>query len=209
GILTPVRRGVYLFSPLDAGPAGAGIDELLIPGLYFPDGNYYVGYASMFSYYGFTEQIFQTVHVLNTSFQRDREICGILFRFLKIPAARLYGIVTIKAGGSSAQVSSLERTLVDLVYFHKPVGGVDRAMEILKREVTGNKCDVARLIRLSARFPNATVRKRIGICLERAGIPEKSLAVLIKSVARTSISSFGNSRKGRIDKKWKVIVSDP
>jgi len=26
-ILSPIKRGVYLFSPLEAGPEGAGIDE--------------------------------------------------------------------------------------------------------------------------------------------------------------------------------------
>ncbi|GAH84450.1 unnamed protein product, partial [marine sediment metagenome] len=40
-ILIPVKRGVYIFSPLEAGPAGIGIDEMLIPPLYFSKNNYY------------------------------------------------------------------------------------------------------------------------------------------------------------------------
>ena len=46
-ILTPIKRGVYAFSPLEAGPEGTGIDELLIPPLFFPKKNYYVGYSTM------------------------------------------------------------------------------------------------------------------------------------------------------------------
>ena len=32
-ILATIKRGVYAFSPLEAGPEGTGIDELLIPPL--------------------------------------------------------------------------------------------------------------------------------------------------------------------------------
>jgi len=35
-ILTPVKRGAYVFSPLESGPEGTGVDELLIPPLFFP-----------------------------------------------------------------------------------------------------------------------------------------------------------------------------
>ena len=52
-ILSPIKRGVYLFSPLEAGPQGTGIDELLIAPLFFPKNNYYIGYSTMFNYYIF------------------------------------------------------------------------------------------------------------------------------------------------------------
>ena len=84
-ILSPIKRGVYTFSPLEAGPEGTGIDELLIPPLFFPQKNYYVGYSTMFNYYGFTEQLFQTVYVLNTTMRMERIICGLSYKFVRIP----------------------------------------------------------------------------------------------------------------------------
>ncbi len=59
GILRPITRGVYYYSPLEAGPAGTRINEFLIPPILFPKGSYYVGYSNMYNYYGFTDQIFQ------------------------------------------------------------------------------------------------------------------------------------------------------
>ena len=53
-ILSPIKRGVYLFSPLEAGSEGTGIDEMIIPPLFFPEKNYYVGYSTLFNYYVFT-----------------------------------------------------------------------------------------------------------------------------------------------------------
>ncbi|TET49223.1 MAG: hypothetical protein E3J58_05410 [Actinomycetota bacterium] len=36
-ILSPIKRGIYVFSPLEAGPEGVGVDELLIPPLFFSE----------------------------------------------------------------------------------------------------------------------------------------------------------------------------
>ena len=90
-----------MFSPLEAGPEGTVIDELLIPPLFFPKKNYYVGYSTMFNYYRFTEQLFQTVYVLNTSVRMERLICGLSYKFIKISKTRMYGLATIKLIGGN------------------------------------------------------------------------------------------------------------
>ena len=208
-ILTPIKRGVYAFSPLEAGPKGRGIDELLIPPLFFPKKNYYVGYSTMFNYYGLTEQLFQTVYVLNTALRMKRIICGISYKFIRIPESRIYGLDVIKIKDTDVMVSSKERTLIDLLYFNQPVGGITRAVEAFKQCVDQKKCDIKKLARYAARFPNITTRKRIGLILENAGIASAVLGPLAASVKNTAVSSLSGSRKGALNKTWKVIVNDP
>lgn len=207
-ILSPIKRGVYLFSPLEAGPEGTGIDELLIPPLFFPKNNYYVGYSTMFNYYGFTEQLFQTVYVLNTSIRMERLICGLSYKFIRIDKNRMYGLATIKVKDTDVNISTKERTLIDLLYFNKSVGGTGSATDILREIVKNNKCDMGKLIEYAARFPNITTRKLIGVILEGLGISDNNLKPLIKSVQKTAISSLSASRKGTLNKKWRVIVND-
>ncbi|PIW66856.1 MAG: hypothetical protein COW11_01120 [Candidatus Omnitrophica bacterium CG12_big_fil_rev_8_21_14_0_65_43_15] len=96
GVLRPIIKGIYYYSPLEAGPAGRRVNEFLIPPALFPKGNYYLGYSTMYNYYGLTEQIFQTFYILNTSLQREREICGISFKLLKASANRMYGLEKVK-----------------------------------------------------------------------------------------------------------------
>lgn len=208
-ILTPIKRGFYVFTPLEALPTGLRVNEFLIPPLFFPWKDYYIGYSTMFNYYGFTDQLFQTVYVLNTSMFRERTICGASFKFLKVSKDRMYGIETIQVDGTDVKVSSKERTLVDLVYFNRPVGGVERAIEILTRIVREKRCDVAKLVEYASLFPNVTVRKRIGIVLEWLGIDKTILAPLAESVKRTAVSSFTASRRGALSKTWRVIVDAP
>ena len=206
-ILIPVKRGVYIFSPLEAGPGGIGIDEMLIPPLYFSKNNYYIGYSTMFNYYGFTEQLFQTVYVLNISFTREKIICGIKFKFLKIPGNRMYGLQKIQVKDTEVIVSDKERTLVDLLYFYKPVGGIKAASEIFKKAVDEKQCNIKKIINYAYKFPNVTLRKRVGIMLEELGIDESLLRPLAKTIKKTAISSLNKSRKGKINKKWRVIVN--
>ena len=206
-ILIPVKRGVYIFSPLEAGPAGIGIDEILIPPLYFSKNNYYIGYSTMFNYYGFTEQLFQTVYVPNTSFTKEKIICGIKFKFLKIPVNRMYGLQKIRVKDTEVIVSDKERTLIDLLYFYKPMGGIKAASEIFKKNIDEKQCNIKKVISYACKFPNVTLRKRVGIILEELGTDNSLLRPLAKTVQKTAISSLNKSRKGTINKKWRVIVN--
>lgn len=207
-IFTPIKRGAYVFSPLEAGPEGTGVDELLIPPLFFPKKNYYIGYSTMFNYFGLTEQLFQTVYVLNTSMRMEKIICGISYKFIRIPGNRMYGLETIKVKDADVNISSKERTLIDLLYFNKPVGGITSAIAIFTQIIKEEKCDIKKLVEYAARFPNITTRKRIGVILESLGIAETTLRPLAKSIKRTAISSLNGTRKGNLNKKWRAIVND-
>lgn len=211
GILKPIIKGIYYYSPLESGPAGRQVNEFLIPPVLFPKGNYYVGYSTMYNYYGLTEQIFQTFYILNTSLQREREIGGIPFKLLKIPADRLYGLEKVKIRESQVMVSDKERTLIDLVYFPDPVGGLKKALEIFREASLSNKTDLKKLIKYASIFPSVSTRKRIGFILEKAGVAKPMLASLLKSVKNrnTLVTLYGSkTRKGEINKTWKVIIDD-
>jgi len=207
-ILTPIKRGIYVFSPLEAGPEGTGVDELLIPPLFFPKKNYYIGYSTMFNYYGFTEQLFQTVYVLNTAMRMEKIICGISYKFIKVPESRVYGQEVIKVKDTDVAVSSKERTLIDLLYFNKPVGGINNAVQVFKQIIEEKKCDIKKLVEYAARFPNITTRKRIGLILDELGTADATLNPLIKSVEKTAVSSFNGSRRGKLNNIWRVVVND-
>lgn len=204
-ILVPIKNGVYIFVPLDSVLTGRRINEFLIPPVFFPKGDYYIGYSTMFNYYNFTGQQYQTVFVLNTRISKVAVIAGLCFKFIKISPEKMYGLEKINIKGRDIVVSSKERTLVDLVYYNKPVGGIFTAASILERFTREGRCDIKKLVEFSLKFPVARTRKLIGISLERAGVPETLLKPLERSVRNTSLISFSNNRRGKIDKKWQVI----
>lgn len=207
-VLIPIKSGVYIFVSLDAVPTGRRVSEFLIPPVFFAQNDYYIGYSTMFNYYNFTDQQFQTVYVLNPRISRTRTIAGLSFKFTKISSKKMYGLEKISIKGREVIVSSKERTLVDLIYYNKPVGGINEAADILERLVKEGKCDIKKLVNYSVRFPAIKTRKRIGLALEKAGISESLLNPLAKSVKKTSLISFSNNRKGKINEKWRAIIND-
>jgi len=207
GILTAIKRGVYFYSPLESGPAGSNINEFLVPPIFFPKGNYYVGYSTMYNYYGFSNQLFQVMYLLNTSLQKEKAISNMRFKMIKISQKRMYGLEKIRIKDAEVIVSDMERTLVDLIYFPEPVGGLKKAFEILKEQIRSRKTDTAKLIRYVLKFPDTSTVKRIGFILENAGLSSKKLMPLLKVAKKTSLINLypSRSRKGKINKKWMVI----
>src|SRR3989338_9729238 len=211
GILKPIIKGIYYYSPLESGPAGRRVNEFLVRLVFFPQGNYYLGYSTMFNYYGLTEQIFQTFYILNTTLQREREICGISFKLLKVPANRMYGLEKVKIRESQVIVSDRERTLIGLVYFPDPVGGIKKALELFQEASLSNKTDLNKLIKYTSIFPSVSTRKRIGFVFEKSGVSNSMLAPLLKSVKNrnTLVTLYGSeARRGEINNTWKVIIDD-
>ena len=208
GILTPIKRGVYIFVPLESVPTGRRVSEFLIPPIFFPKDNYYIGYSTMFNYYGFTDQQFQIVYVLNTTRCMKKTIAGVSFKFVKIPSNRFYGLEKVNIKNKEIIVSLKERTLIDLIYFNRPVGGIETAGEIFRRFITEKKCNVKKLIEYAVRFPGIKTRKIIGFNLEKAGVSDSLLKPLEKSVKNTSLISLSDSRKGTLNKRWKIIIND-
>ena len=210
GILKIVKKGVYFYSPLESGPAGSNINEYIVPPLLFPKGNYYIGYSTIYNYYGFSDQISQTMYILNTTVQRQKYIGNMLFKLVRISPKRMYGLERIKIRNSEVVVSDKERTLVDLVYFPDPVGGLKKALDILKSEAAAGKINIKKLVKYTVRFPSVSTRKRIGFVAEQCKIRDAALRPLLKSVGKTSlITLYGSkSRKGATNNKWKVIIDD-
>lgn len=207
GILITIKRGVYFYSPLESGPAGSRINEFLIPPIFFPKNGYYVGYSTMYNYYGFTNQIFQTMYILNTSLQREKIIGNMRFNLVKISQKRMYGLIKIKIKNTEVIVSDREKTLVDLFYFSDPVGGLKNAFDILKDQIKEREVNIDKLIKYTVRFPNISTKKRIGFVLEKAGISGRKIEPLCKILQKTSFVALypSKSRKGKINKKWMVI----
>jgi len=206
-VLRKINRETYFYSPIESGPYGVNINEFLIPPVLFPKGNYYLGYSMMYNYYGFLDQIPQTMHILNTTVQRQKYIGNMLYKLLRVPSSRIYGVEEINIKGQKVIVSDKERTLVDMIYFPDPVGGLKNAFDILKKQL--GTIDVKKLVKYAAGFPNTSTRKRIGYVLESAGVSEKTLHPLRKSINRYSLATlyYSENRKGSINKQWGLIVN--
>jgi len=70
--LIQLKRGKYLVVPLKAPNQSWMPHEFIVAFLWMGEKPYYIGYNLMYNYWGFTEQIPQSVTLLNTEINRMR-----------------------------------------------------------------------------------------------------------------------------------------
>jgi len=205
--LIQLKRGKYLVVPLKAPNQSWMPHEFVVASLWMGEISYYVGYSSMYNYWGFTEQIPQKVTILNADTNRMRKIGKISFRAMKISSKKMFGIKKIKIDEEYVSISDKERSLVDFI--SKPIGSWGNVQEVINKQI--KKIDVKKFVRYLNKFPVIAVRKRAGFMLERAGVSLEELSRLKSSIGRDNSYSpfnpFIKSRKGAVNQDWKVILN--
>lgn len=207
GRFIQIERGKYIVVPIKAPNQWWAPNEYIVAKLWMGDAPYYIGYFTMYNYWGFTEQIPQTMFVLNTQKSCSKTICNVRYRAVKIDKRKYFGIKKIKIEEEFVCISDKERTLVDFIY--KPIGSFENVKKVLKDNL--NKIDIENFVRYLIAFPVVSVRKRAGYLLKELNCKKASLKKLQKTIGnKTSyvvLNPSNSSRKGKINKDWRVIIN--
>jgi len=206
GRLIQIERGKYIVVPIKAPNQLWVPNEYITAKLWMGDIPYYIGYFTMYNYWGFTEQIPQTMFVLNTKKSCTKTIGNVRYKAIKIDKRKYFGIKTVKIEDDFVCISDKERTLVDFIY--KPIGSFGNVERILKDNL--NKIDIEKFIRYLIAFPVLSVRKRAGYFLEKLNCRKSSLKKLQKTIGNktsyVALNPSSSSRKGKVNKDWRIII---
>ncbi|MBM3700659.1 MAG: hypothetical protein FJW68_07115 [Actinobacteria bacterium] len=205
--LIQLKRGQYIVVPLKA-PNQLWIpNEYLMAALWMDNIPYYIGYTSMYSYWQFTDQVPQSVTILNTVKEGIKIIKNIKFVAIKVSPKKMYGIKKIKIDGQDISISDKERTLVDFI--SRPMGSWANVQSVINAQISS--IDISKLISYLLKYPSLAVRKRGGLLLEKAGVSQDYLNNLKKSIggknSYTNFNPFISSRKGKVNTEWKLIIN--
>ncbi len=207
GRLIQLERGKYIQVPIKAPNQLWAPNEFVLAGLWMKNVLNYIGYFTMYNYWGFTEQIPQTIFILNTKKSCKKIIGNIAYQAVKIDPKKYYGIKKTKIENEIISISDKERTLVDFI--DKPIGSFENIEKILANNI--NKIDMNKFIKYLIKFPVSAVRKRTGYLLEKLGYPQSKLEPLKKSIKNNDtyivLDQKNKSRKGKISKEWRIIVN--
>ncbi|RIH99926.1 hypothetical protein B9J77_04120 [candidate division NPL-UPA2 bacterium Unc8] len=202
-----IEKGKYILVPIKAPNQQWMPNEFIVAALWMGDRSYYIGYFTMYNYWGFTEQIPRTIFVLNTEKSSKKDISGIRYEAVKIKPEKYYGVQKIKVEDQEVFISDKERTLVDFAY--NPLGSM-RNFEVALQDNIKN-IDVEKFVKYLIKFPVIAVRKRVGFFLEEYGCSKDTLQPLHKAIGEKRVlvplDPFRQSRKGKINKEWKIIVN--
>jgi predicted transcriptional regulator of viral defense system len=203
-----IEKGKYILVPIKAPNQLWVPNEFILAKLWMGDTPYYIGYFTMYNYWGFTEQVPQTVFVLNTKKSRTKIIGNVRYKAVKIDKRKYYGIKKIKIDDETVCISDKERTLVDFIY--NPIGSFENVKKVLDDNLRQINTD--RFVKYLISFPVVSVRKRAGYILEQLNCRNSYLKKIQKTIGSEKTYSLLDpskpSRKGKLNKDWRIIVNE-
>lgn len=201
GRLKKIIKNLYLFVPMKA-PGGlwAG-NEYLIAKALARGANYYIGYATVFNSYGFTDQVAQMIQVVNDKYSIRKTFLGVRYKLIKVLPNRFFGLETRKIKNEEVVFPTKERAMIDVFEFYD----IKKASDILKDQFT--KLNIPLFIEYLKQYPVLGVRRRITFFLEELGVDKKLLTRIdVGEKGYTPLYDTASNR-GKINNIWRIIIN--
>jgi len=159
GWLERIVHGKYLILPLAAGenPINTAHEFVIASALVEP---MFIGYWSAMDHHGLTEQLPRTVYIVTTARAQEREIHGVTYRPVSVTEQKFFGYQPTAVGSNRANVSSIEKTLVDCADHPEFCGGISELAKAMQNAVE-TRCSWDRVVEYLRRVGNGAATKRL------------------------------------------------
>ncbi len=212
GRLVRVRRGLYVAVPPGVTPETCPFDPYLVTSRMAPDA--VLAYHTALDLHGRAYSVREEFTYLTRTGSRPLNFRGQRYRGVGYPRKLLekgqefFGVVSVDRQGLDVRVTSLERTLVD-VLDRPSLGGtweeIWRSLELVEF------FDLEKVVEYARLLNNATTAAKVGLFLEQhrdSLMPEENHLERLRSlIPKNPHYMVHNGRKpGRFMKKWNLVV---
>jgi predicted transcriptional regulator of viral defense system len=215
GLLQRIKRGTYT---LAAGVLGFPEAHPFAVGMALVDPCAVSGWSAL-NHHGLTDQV---PHVVTLTTPRrvvtpamrgaTREeasvwkVAGQRFEIVTVVPAHYFGHDEVWLGESRVRICDRERALLDCFALPRRFGGLAEGLGIIEEHL--HEIDVGRLVAHAVRYGAASVAKRIGFALERAGV-KASLIDPLRAFPMQGIRLLDPSKpaRGTRDARWGLRVN--
>lgn len=210
GVIASPARGFYVIVPPEYRTLGCLPAEQFIPALMQRIGEpYYAGLLSAAQYHGAAHHRPQEFQVLLLRPRRPIRCGRVRVTFVVRKRLRDVSVQDFNTPRGTIQISTPEATAVDLVGYHRVVGGLDQVATVLTELI--EQIRPQELVAAAQTGPLAWAQ-RLGYLLEHVvGASDRAIALkeYVKPAARQAVPLLpGASRvNARRDPAWKVIIN--
>ncbi|MBN2437727.1 MAG: transcriptional regulator [Deltaproteobacteria bacterium] len=213
GRLVRVRRGLYAVVPRGVAPDQATVDPYLVSSHLTDDAG--VAYHAALQFFGKTYSVWRRFHYLTCKRARPFSFRGMEFVPVMVPAnlrslpARGVGVIETDHVGGRVRVTTLERTLVDVLDKPDKCGGWEeiwRSLEMVEF------FDLDAVISYAMALGSALTVARVGFFLdqhrEALMVEDSHLELLRAHVPDQPRYLDGTREPGRLVTRWNLVVPD-
>ncbi|HYM96151.1 MAG TPA: hypothetical protein VET26_02520 [Candidatus Sulfotelmatobacter sp.] len=214
GHILRVRRGLYVSVPRGADPKKHPVDPFLLAGRMTPDA--VLAYHTALEFHGKAYSVHKQFVFLTALAPRAFSFRGHRFRPIPPPKAlrdaekESFGVATAERAGVPLKVTSLERTLVDVLDRHDLAGGWEEAWRSLE---SVEYFDLDQVVAYTLLLGNATTAATVGLFLEQHRealmVDEKVLKRLRSRRPRQPhYLERGKKEPSRLVSAWNLVVPE-
>lgn len=194
-----ISRGKYLILPLEAGVKAEFTEHEFVLASQFvlP---YYISYWSALNYYGFTEQVSNTIFVATSKRKKEKNILNVKIKFVTIKKNKFFGFKKIVINNYPINIAEKEKVIIDCLDFPRNSGGI---IEVIKAiDSAKEELDFKKLEKYAKKMKNYAIIHRLGYILELLDLKTN----LIPSKHYVFLDPL--TRKKKIyHPKWKLILN--
>lgn len=212
GRVVNVRRGLYAVVPVGVSPESSSVDPFLLAARMTPDA--VIAYHTALEFHGKAYSVFQRFYYLSNRASIPVRFRSFEFRCVSIPHVLQvkgnedFGVNESERSGLPVRVTSLERTLVDLLDRPDLSGSWE---EIWRSLESVEFFDLDKVVEYSLLLGNATTTAKVGFFLEQHREPlmvtDDHLKPLNDLRPRQPHYLDRSKRKsGRLVSKWNLVV---
>lgn len=161
----------------------------------------YLGLHSALEFYESTTQRYNNLDIVTKKVLNNQEVQNTNITFHKIKEKNFFGFEKKIVNNTEIFVSSIEKTIIDCIYFSSKIYLTDIVDFIKKYK---QKIDVQKLENFLKKINSSTLNKRAGYLLELQGIELKHLNINNKYEKLNS----NKAKKGTKNKKWKLLINE-
>ena len=212
GHLLRLRRGLYAVVPRGFDPEVYPVDPYLLAGQLTADA--VVSHHSALQFHGKAYAVHNRFTYLTRNARRPfvfrgQEFVAVLFpEALQAQQAELFGVVTARHAGGKVRVTTLERTLVDVLVRPDLGGGWEEVWRSLE---SVEYFDLDQVTDYTLKLRSATAVAKVGLFLEQhrdALMVEESFLALLRKHVPKQPCYLERSRRtaGRLVPNWNIVV---
>lgn len=210
GRILRIRRGLYASVPFGASPDTFSVDTFLLAAKMADDA--VIAYHTALEFYGRAHSVQEKFVFLTRKASRPLNFRGYEFRGVRFPNAlarlnqELFAVNETERAGCSISVTSLERTLVDVLDRPDLGGGWEEIWRSLESIQFFN---LDKLLDYTLFLNNASTASKVGLYLEQRQhelMVNKTHLDRLRPHISKQPTYMTRGSKGRLVKKWNLVV---
>ena len=208
-----VKQGLYYRVRANETADTASVDPYLVASKLAPDA--VLGYHTAFELLGVGHSVFYRIYYLTQNPRRQFNFRNVSFQAIRVPLALVeknredFGTEQTERLGQMIKLTGKERTLVDCLERPEYCGGYEEVYRCAEKLPFLNFDVLAEYLRLRSR---RVLFAKVGFFLEQHReaffVEEKFLNYLEKQVPKQPLYLEGRSKKGRLVRRWNLIVPE-